>query len=408
MVKVSAKNSSILNLARREPKFKNGADRILMYTFADDASSQDKKDKLSPSAKQDMKELVHLTDIVCSSKKDCSTMLDVVQNYHDMHWKKLFRWYVTDTGITAGHTTKYCGCRNVLPENAIKAISTEINIIFGMVHEHDDFILSQMKLQTVSGEFVRRAPEREWHRFFEHDITDWMLSRIRSIVDKNVSHKNVCAAAEKLPLFVEDTKGLTVPSLILGQTKRQIAHTQSYLLRKTLEYFFLRDRKSVVSQFFTGYYLGSSCEVQELLGPEREFIKRLYVSACHVEIRECINEYNTLLSKSYEGYDRHCIQIVYEKLKNKAFTTTMLVERAHKLFLNTVIIENIVHYRALIHQAMRNVPIRMKDRLINEAEACNGASTTLELNEVIAKRNDLGFRTAEETKDGGEEKESAS
>jgi hypothetical protein len=368
MVKISGdKNSAILNLAKRTPRFKNDADRVLMYTFLDEASAQDRKDALSPMVKTKLKALFHLTDIITSTKDDYSSFFGKIQYYHELHWKKLLVWFLSDTKRTFADASVHDECHNFLQESTIKGIASEANIILGMVHEHDDFTLSQMNLCSSSGDVVKRGPERAWFRFIEVDISEWMLHEIGSIITKNTGHDNISANVEKLPVFGGDDNGLTVPFIILDETRKTITFTQSFLLRKTLEYFFLHDRKGVIAQFLTACM--DNKQVRLLSENERGFIENLYTSACQIEIRECVREYESRLAKSYEGYVRHCVQIVHEKLKNSTYATAFLVEKSHKTFFEKAIVGNAVSYKELVYQAMRNVPVRMKDRLINELES---------------------------------------
>ena len=94
----------------------------------------------------------------------------------------------------------------------------------------------------------------------------------------------------------------------------------------------------------------------------------------HLRVRDVrfklfTEEYESILAKLYEGYVRHCVQMVHDKLKNATYATASLVEKSHKLFLEKAIVENTVRYKELVYQAMRNVPVRMKDRLTNEMES---------------------------------------
>ena len=185
---------------------------------------------------------------------------------------------------------------------------------------------------------------------------------------KNTSNENVQLALQKLPVFESKRSGLTVPSIILEQSRKLILYTQSQLLRKTLNYFFLRDREEVVSSCLTSW-VDDDGSVRAFTAKEQEYLKNLYVDACQLEICECVRRYKSLLSNFYEGFVRHCVQSEFDKLKGKAFACLTLVQMSHKLFYQRAIVQNPVCCKSLIHQAIRNVPVRIKDRLTKGMES---------------------------------------
>ena len=366
LVRVDDRNSSILNLAKRTPKLPEQADRVIVYTQVDKASEKDLKDAFSPHAQDSLKKLVAARQIIRTSKDDCSSFLDLAHYYYELHWKKLFFWYCKETRRAVQQPTARDHLDGLFQERAINGIDKELGIIFGKLPEHDDFVLSRMELQPSAGS--TRGPAPEWVDLFNRYLSLWMDNKIKSIMSKNTRNGNVQVALNKLPVFESKMSGLTVPSIILEQSRKLILYTQSQLLQKSLNYFFLQDREEVVSNCLTSW-VDDDGSVHAFSVREQEYVKTLYIDACQLEIRECVRQYEAQLSNFYEGFVRHCVQSEFDKLKGKAFPSLTLVQMSHKLFYERAIVQNPVCCKSLIHQAIRNVPVRIKDRLTKEMES---------------------------------------